>query len=75
MSFVVSLWSCGQLVVVGIVGILQKIGRARSRNNGTHVPNEVTMVAIDGGLYEHYVQYWAHMHIAIMELLGENVVQ
>lgn len=57
MSSMVSLWSCGQLFVVGIVGILQKIGRARSRNNGTPIPNEVTMVATDGDLYEHYVQY------------------
>jgi hypothetical protein len=53
----VSLWSCGQLVVVSIIGILQKIGRTRSGNNGTLVPNKVTMVAIDGGLYEHYFQY------------------
>ncbi|CAK9871045.1 unnamed protein product [Sphagnum jensenii] len=65
----------GRLAAAGIVGILQKIGRAGSRNNGTPVPNKVTAVAIDGGLYEHYAQYQAHMHAAIVELLGENAAQ
>ncbi len=65
----------GRLAAAGIVGILQKIGRAGSKNNGTPVPNKVTAVAIDGGLYEHYAQYRAHMHAAIVELLGENAAQ
>jgi hexokinase len=63
------------LAAAGIVGILQKIGRPGSKNNGTPVPNKVTAVAIDGGLYEHYAQYRAHMHAAIVELLGENAAQ
>lgn len=76
-----------RLAAAGIVGILKKIGRdgnnangsiRRSDMNGIHDEAPVssgssgrTVVAMDGGLYEHYVEFRNYMQEAVVELLGD----
>lgn len=76
-----------RLAAAGIVGILKKIGRdgnnangsiRRSDMNGMHDEAPVssgssgkTVVAMDGGLYEHYVEFRNYMQEAVVELLGD----
>lgn len=61
-----------RLAGAGIVGILKKIGR-----DGT-TQGRRTVVAMDGGLYEHYPIFRAELKLAVAELLGvetaKNVV-
>lgn len=59
----------GQLAGAGIVGILQKMEEDfRGRILGKR-----TVVAIEGGLYEHYPQYRSYLQEAIVELLGSEI--
>lgn len=72
-----------RLAAAGIVGILKKIGRDGSGPSGTlktlHRNSqkvakqdfERTVVAMDGGLYEHYTQFRIYMQAAVNELLSE----
>ena len=55
-----------QLAAAGIVGILRKIGRA--------VPGDErrSVVAIDGGLFEHYAEFRQCLERTMVELLGEE---
>ncbi|CAN6168337.1 unnamed protein product [Urochloa humidicola] len=55
-----------RLAAAGIVGILRKIGRA--------VPGEErrSVIAIDGGLFEHYVEFRQCLESTLVELLGEE---
>ncbi|XP_057852508.2 hexokinase-1 [Cryptomeria japonica] len=57
-----------RLATAGIVGILQKIGRA---GDGI-ICKERTVVAMDGGLYEHYAVFRQYMQDAVTELLGSE---
>lgn len=57
-----------RLAAAGIVGILQKIGRA---GDGITC-KEKTVVAMDGGLYEHYPLFRQYMQDAVSELLGSE---
>lgn len=71
------------MAAAGIVGILKKIGRDGSGPSGTlktlHRNSqkvakqdfERTVVAMDGGLYEHYTQFRIYMQAAVNELLSE----
>lgn len=53
----------------GIVGILQKM---EEDSKGT-IFNKRTVVAMDGGLYEHYPQYRNYLQDAVTELLGSEI--
>lgn len=59
----------GRLAGAGIVGILQKMeGDSKGAVFGKR-----TVVAMDGGLYEHYPQYRRHLQDAVTELLGPEI--
>ena len=59
----------GRLAGAGIVGILQKM---EEDSKGT-IFNKRTVVAMDGGLYEHYPQYRNYLQDAVTELLGSEI--
>ncbi|XP_011045105.1 PREDICTED: hexokinase-2, chloroplastic [Populus euphratica] len=59
----------GRLAGAGIVGILQKM---EEDSRGT-IFNKRTVVAMDGGLYEHYPQYRSYLQDAVTELLGSEI--
>lgn len=56
-----------RLAAAGIVGILRKIGR------GTPGDDRNTVIAIDGGLFEHYTEFRRCLESTLSELLGEEV--
>ncbi|KAH9301108.1 hypothetical protein KI387_012691, partial [Taxus chinensis] len=58
-----------RLAGAGIVGILKKIGRDVTENAG----EKKTVVAMDGGLYEHYALFRQYLQNAVTELLGSKV--
>ena len=53
-----------RLSAAGILGILKKLGR----DNG----NQKSVIAMDGGLFEHYEKFRNAMQNAMEELLGEE---
>ncbi|KAJ6804497.1 putative hexokinase-4, chloroplastic [Iris pallida] len=56
----------GRLAGAGIVGILQKM----EEDSGGLIFGKRTVVAMDGGLYEHYPQYRNYLTEAVAELIG-----
>lgn len=64
----------GRLTGAGIVGILQKM----EEDSTGLIFGKRTVVAMDGGLYEHYPQYKRYLKDAVKEVLGleksKNVV-
>ncbi|BBN14847.1 hexokinase [Marchantia polymorpha subsp. ruderalis] len=78
----------GRLAAAGVVGILKKIGRdgtgagaggqplsrSSSAKNVSSRPRR-TVVAMDGGLYEHYGKFREYLQQATTELLGEEVAK
>nr|CDM84036.1 unnamed protein product [Triticum aestivum] len=58
-----------RLAAAGIYGILKKLGRDRAPSGGC--PKQRTVVAIDGGLYEHYKKFSSRVEATLAELLGE----
>lgn len=59
----------GRLAGAGIVGILEKM----ERDSKGVIFGKRTVIAMDGGLYEHYPQYRKHLQDAVTELLGTDV--
>ncbi|KAL0351767.1 UNVERIFIED_CONTAM: Hexokinase-2, chloroplastic [Sesamum calycinum] len=59
----------GRLAGAGIVGILQKM---EDDSRGL-VFGKRTVVAMDGGLYEHHPQYRSYLQDAVTELLGPEI--
>ncbi|EEC78650.1 hypothetical protein OsI_18744 [Oryza sativa Indica Group] len=55
-----------RLAAAGIVGILRKIGR------GVPGDKRKSVIAIDGGLYEHYTEFRQCLETTLTELLGEE---
>lgn len=53
-----------RLAAAGIVGIIRKIGR------GTPGDKRKTVIAIDGGLFEHYAEFRQCLESTLVELLG-----
>ncbi|RWR74040.1 hexokinase-1-like protein [Cinnamomum micranthum f. kanehirae] len=53
------------LAGAGIGAILKKIGRHESKQR--------TVVAVDGGLYDHYRLYRESLHDSMTEMLGSEV--
>uniref|UniRef100_A0A0C9S8H1 Phosphotransferase n=1 Tax=Wollemia nobilis TaxID=56998 RepID=A0A0C9S8H1_9CONI len=58
-----------RLAAAGIVGIIKKIGRDLPETAGENK----TVVAMDGGLYEHYAMFGQYLHDAVGLLLGPKV--
>ncbi|MCO5569411.1 hypothetical protein L7F22_023123 [Adiantum nelumboides] len=66
-----------RLCAAGIVSVLKKIGRDGSTVS-SRIKNESgrgkrTVVAIDGGMYEHYPKFRKYLTETVAELLGEEV--
>ncbi|KAF2310105.1 hypothetical protein GH714_006558 [Hevea brasiliensis] len=59
----------GRLAGAGIVGILQKM----EEDSRGLIFGKRTVVAMDGGLYEHYPQYRRYLKEAVTELLGLEI--
>uniref|UniRef100_N1R3B4 Phosphotransferase n=1 Tax=Aegilops tauschii TaxID=37682 RepID=N1R3B4_AEGTA len=55
-----------RLAAAGIVGIIRKIGR------GTPGDKRRTVIAIDGGLFEHYAKFRQCLESTLVELLGKE---
>nr|XP_010920252.1 hexokinase-2, chloroplastic [Elaeis guineensis] len=58
----------GRLAGAGIVGILQKM----EQDSKGLIFGKRTVVAMDGGLYEHYPQYRKYLKESVTELLGSE---
>ncbi|KAM3375029.1 hexokinase-2 [Capsicum galapagoense] len=55
-----------RLAAAGILGIVKKMGKDTPRESGA----EKIVVAMDGGLYEHYTEYRKCLENTLVELLG-----
>ncbi|KAM0034675.1 putative hexokinase [Helianthus debilis subsp. tardiflorus] len=60
-----------RLAAAGILGILKKTGRDSFRDG--ELPN--TVIAMDGGLYEHYSEYRNCLENTLNELVGEKLAK
>lgn len=58
-----------RLAAAGIYGILKKLGRDKAPTDGT-MPR--TVIALDGGLYEHYKKFSSCLEATLADLLGEE---
>lgn len=58
-----------RLSAAGIFGLIKKLGRDQLKVG----EKQRTVVALDGGLYEHYSEYSKCMENTLKELLGEEV--
>ncbi|KAL8537699.1 hypothetical protein ACS0TY_012735 [Phlomoides rotata] len=56
-----------RLAAAGILGVLKKMGRDTAKEGG-----EKTVIAMDGGLYEHYTEYRKSLQNTVAELVGEE---
>lgn len=61
-----------RLAAAGIVGILKKLGRDTVRDGNEQ---KKTVIAIDGGLFEHYTKYRQCLESTLKELLGGEVAK
>ncbi|KAG0588574.1 hypothetical protein KC19_2G253500 [Ceratodon purpureus] len=59
----------GRLAAAGLYGILKKIGRTGKAENGS---KKKTVIAMDGGLFEHHEPYRTYMESALQELMGSD---
>ncbi|KAL9268704.1 Hexokinase-1-like protein [Drosera capensis] len=60
-----------RLAAAGIYGILKKEGRDTVANG----LNQKTVIAMDGGLYEHYIEFSTCLENTLKELVGNEVWQ
>lgn len=58
-----------RLAASGILGILKKMGRDAPREGGP----VKTVIAMDGGLYEHYTEYSRCLENSLYDLVGEEM--
>ncbi|KAK4765117.1 hypothetical protein SAY86_026207 [Trapa natans] len=58
-----------RLSSAGILGILKKL----ERDNITASGGQKSVIALDGGLFEHYMKFSASMESTLKELLGEEI--
>lgn len=58
-----------RLAAAGVLGILKKLGRDTVKEGELLK----SVVAFDGGLYEHYTKFRSSMENTLKELLGEEV--
>ena len=59
-----------RLAAAGIYGILKKLGRDKVPTDGSPMPR--TVIALDGGLYEHYKKFSSCLEATLADLLGEE---
>ncbi|KAK7294267.1 hypothetical protein RJT34_17154 [Clitoria ternatea] len=59
-----------RLAAAGILGILKKLGKDTISDGGEDQKN---VIAMDGGLYEHYTEYRKCLENTLKELVGEDV--
>ncbi|GKB19287.1 hexokinase-1-like protein isoform X1 [Tanacetum coccineum] len=59
-----------RLAAAGILGILKKTGRDIAKDGEI----QKTVIAVDGGLYEHYTKYRKCMEKTLHELLGDELL-
>lgn len=57
-----------RLSAAGIYGILKKLGRDTPKDGET----QKSVIAMDGGLFEHYTQFSECMESSLKELLGDE---
>jgi len=62
----------GRLAAAGLYGILKKIGRTGPSQNGSASQKKKTVIAMDGGLFEHHEPYRTYMESALQELMGSD---
>ncbi|KAK6941453.1 Hexokinase, C-terminal [Dillenia turbinata] len=58
-----------RLSAAGILGILKKLGRDTVREGD----NQKSVIAMDGGLYEHYTKFSSCLESTLRELIGKEV--
>nr|APW83749.1 hexokinase [Lycium barbarum] len=58
-----------RLAAAGVLGIVKKMGRDTPEESG----QETIVVAMDGGLYEHYTEYRKCLENSLVGLLGEEM--
>ncbi|KAM7257764.1 hypothetical protein ACFE04_013505 [Oxalis oulophora] len=58
-----------RLSAAGIFGIIKKLGRDTVREG----EKQKSVIALDGGLFEHYTKFSAHLGTTLDELLGAEV--
>ncbi|GER39498.1 hexokinase [Striga asiatica] len=59
-----------RLAAAGVLGVLKKMGRDTLRDDG-----KKTVIAMDGGLYEHYKEFREWLENTLQELLGKEVAK
>ncbi|KAL9274590.1 Hexokinase-1-like protein [Drosera capensis] len=59
-----------RIAAAGIFGIIKKLGKDTIKDGEK---NQKAIIALDGGLYEHYKEYRECMESTLNELLGEEV--
>uniref|UniRef100_A0A0E0JII4 Phosphotransferase n=1 Tax=Oryza punctata TaxID=4537 RepID=A0A0E0JII4_ORYPU len=59
-----------RLAAAGIYGILKKLGRDKVPSDGSQ--KQRTVIALDGGLYEHYKKFRTCLEATLADLLGEE---
>jgi len=57
-----------RLSAAGIFGILKKIGRDTVKGG----EKQKSVIALDGGLFEHYVEFRSSLESTLKELLGDE---
>ncbi|KAL1356564.1 hypothetical protein HN51_008563 [Arachis hypogaea] len=60
-----------RLAAASMVGILKKIGRDTVKDGG----KQRTVIAVDGGLFEHYAKFRNCLESTVKELLGDEVAE
>ncbi|XP_050388125.1 hexokinase-1 [Argentina anserina] len=60
-----------RLSAAGILGVLKKLGRDTVKDGEKHK----SVVALDGGLFEHYTEFRVCMESTLDELLGDEVAE
>ncbi|XWS26772.1 hypothetical protein CRYUN_Cryun26dG0058900 [Craigia yunnanensis] len=68
-KFIVAATRGARLFAAGIVGTLKKLGRDTVKDG----EKQKLVVALDGGLFEHYTKFRTCMENTLGELLGEEV--
>ncbi|GKV27192.1 hypothetical protein SLEP1_g36390 [Rubroshorea leprosula] len=58
-----------RIAAAGIFGILKKMGKDTIKDG----EKQRTVIAVDGGLYEHYTEYQKCLENTVNELLGEDL--
>ena len=58
-----------RLSAAGILGILKKLGK----DTISEVVGQKNVIAMDGGLFEHYTEYTECLENTLKELVGEDI--